>query len=168
MLWKIIRRTVKVIGILIGVVILFVIIYFVCSTPFGSKYKHLSGADLERYTQYLESTISEPLEFVSEKFKEYDVVLIGEMHRRRQDVELIKSLIPYLYEKNGITVFCWEHGASAFQEEVDSLVTAPVFDERKAISLQRRSFYERDFQEYLDVMKVIWEINQKIPWEKKR
>ncbi|MEW6456725.1 MAG: ChaN family lipoprotein [Acidobacteriota bacterium] len=168
MLWKLIKIIFKSIGVGLGVIALLVVSYIIYNTPFASKYKTLSGAELQVYLDYLDAHISDPLQFVSKKFERYDVVLVGEMHRRRQDVKFVKSLIPYLYEKNGVTVVGWEFGASDFQSEVDSLVNAAEFDEKKAISLMRRYSYFWNFQEYLDIYRVIWELNKKIPAGKEK
>lgn len=165
---KITKLILKVIGVVAGVIVLLLVIYIAFNTPFASKYKKLSAAELQGYLNYLDTHVSDPLQFVGEKFDRYDVVLIGEMHRRKQDVEFVKKLIPYLYSQKGVTVIGWEFGASDSQSEVDSLVNAPEFDEKKAIGLMRRFEFEWDFQQYLDIYRIVWELNRSIPPQKEK
>jgi hypothetical protein len=163
MIWKVFKFSLKIVGTVLGLGLLFIVGYIILNMPFGAKYKNVSDSMLKACIDYLDTHISDPLPFVSQKFKTHDVILVGEIHRRKQDVELVKSLIPYLYEKNGITVFAWQFGASDFQGEVDALVNASEFDERKAIQLMRRWTYFWNYQEYLDIYRVIWRLNREIP-----
>ncbi|MCC7263385.1 MAG: ChaN family lipoprotein [Candidatus Latescibacteria bacterium] len=165
---KITKLILKVVGGLAGVIVFLLVIYAIFNTPFAAKYKKPSDVEMHGYLDYLDTHVSDPLQFVGEKFDRYDVVLVGEMHRRKQDVEFVKTLIPYLYSQKGVTVIGWEFGASDFQSEVDSLVNAPEFDEKKAIELMRRSFWEWDFQQYLDIYRIVWELNKTIPPQKEK
>lgn len=163
MVWKIIKKCFKIVGILIGIIFLLLVGYVIFNMPFGSKYKDLSESELQVYINHLNSSTSKPLEFVSEKFKQYDVVLIGEQHYRQQDILFLQELIPYLYKSNGVRIIGWEFGPSNAQAEVDSLVTAQSFDRRKAIDILKRFAYYWNFEEYLDVFRVVWELNQQLP-----
>lgn len=163
MIRKAIRLVLKVTGFFVIAAALLTVAYVLFNTHWGKKYRRVKEAELRRYEDYLDDHISEPLPFVSQQFRTHDIVLIGEIHRRKQDVEFIRALIPYLYEHNGITYFAWQFGASDFQSEVDALVNAPEFDERKAIRLMRRWTYFWNYQEYLDIYRVIWRINDEIP-----
>ena len=163
MVWKILKHILKWLGIVVGILILLIVGYFVYNTPFKSKYRQLSDTELQEYVQHLDSTQSDPIEFVAAKFDDHDIVLIGEMHRRLQDVEFVKSLIPYVCRNKNVRVIGWEFGASTLQAQVDSIVTAPVFDERKAIAVMRRSEFYWNFQEYLDIFRVIWQTNRNLP-----
>jgi hypothetical protein len=146
-----------------GMAALLIVGYAVLNWPAGAKYACVSPSELKTYLDYLDVHVSDPLPFVSQQFRTHDIVLIGEIHRRKQDVEFIKALIPYLYEHNGITIFAWQFGASDSQSEVNSLVNAPEFEEQKAIRLMRRWTYFWNYQEYLDIYHIIWKINNKIP-----
>ncbi|HEV8131029.1 MAG TPA: hypothetical protein VGQ81_07240, partial [Acidobacteriota bacterium] len=138
-------------------------LYVAFNTPLTSSVRKLSNEELQTYTKYLDTSLSEPQHFVAEKFDRYDVVLLGEMHWKRQDVEFVNKLIPYLYRTKGIKIFAWEYGASDFQSEADSLINAPKFDRKRAIAFSRRSYFAWNFEEYLDIIRTIWEINQSIP-----
>ena len=50
---------------------------------------------------YLESNYEKPNDYVIRKFKDHDVIFIGEYHYIKEQVDFVKNLIPDLY-KNGI------------------------------------------------------------------
>jgi len=139
MLGKLIKKVLKISGLILALLIFLLGAYGVFNTPFARKYKPLTDTDLTQFSEYLGTHTSDPREFVSEQFRTHDVVLIGEMHRRLQDVEFVKNIIPYVHERNHVTVIGWEFGASDFQGEVDSIVNAARFDEKKAICIMRRT-----------------------------
>jgi hypothetical protein len=163
MVWKIIKKCFKIVAIFIAIIFLVLAGYVISNMPFASKYKDLSESELQLYLDYLNSSTSEPLEFVSEKFKQYDVVLIGETHYTLQSTIFLQKLIPYLYQHNGVRIIGWEFGSSSAQAEVDSLLTAPSFDRRKFIDIMRRAIYFWNLEEYLDVFHVVWEFNRQLP-----
>ncbi len=148
---------------LVLVLVALAFLYVGFNTPLTSRVKELSSDELRRYTSYLDATPSEPLQFVADKFDRYDLVLLGEMHWKKQDLDFVNQLIPYLYRTKGIRIFAWEFGASELQGEADALVNAPVFDRKRAVAFMRRSYFEWNFEEYLDIIKTIWEINRTIP-----
>jgi hypothetical protein len=159
----ILKKFLKVIGRVIGGIVILLLLYIVFNLPFGSKYRVLSESELQGYLDYLQSSVSDPYEFVSKKFTRYDVVLVGEIHATFQYTEFIQKLIPYLYRRNGVKIIGWEFGASSTQEEVDSLLTAPDFHRDKFIDISRKNVYWRNFQEYLNLFRVIWEFNAQLP-----
>jgi hypothetical protein len=148
---------------LLALVLLLACGYVLFNTPLTPSVRTLSEDELRAYTHYLDTNLSAPQPFVAEKFDHHDVVLIGEMHWKRQDVEFVRSLIPYLYRTRGVRVFAWEFGASDFQGEADAIVNAPAFDRKRAIAFMRRSSFSWNFEEYLDIIRTIWEVNHAIP-----
>ncbi len=163
MIRKAITLVLRCIGIFAAATALLIVGYAVLNWPAGAKYACVSPSELKAYLDYLDAHVSDPLPFVNQQFRTHDIILIGEIHRRKQDVEFIKALIPYLYEHSGITVFAWQFGASDFQTEVDALVNAPEFDGRKAVQLMRKWTYFWNYQEYLDIYHIIWKMNSEIP-----
>lgn len=144
---------------LVALLFLLLIVYIGFNTPLTPSVKKLSPQERQTYTTYLETHLSEPQQFIAEKFDRYDVVLLGEMHWKKQDVDFVRQLIPYLYRTKHVTVFAWEFGASDLQSEADALVNAPIFDRKRAIAFMRRSLFSWDFEEYLQIVQTIWEVN---------
>ncbi|MDZ4121332.1 MAG: hypothetical protein U1C33_02860 [Candidatus Cloacimonadaceae bacterium] len=58
-------------------------------------------------TEYLLNKGKAPLDYVLGKFRDHDIVLLGEMHYIRQQAELYHRLIPLLPE-HGISLIATE------------------------------------------------------------
>ncbi len=162
MIRKILKKCFKIIGIVTCSIVILLLLYIVFNLPRGAKYKELSEPGLQIYLDHIHTSTSDPLEFVSQKFEQYDVVLLGEIHVTCQYTRFVQNLIPYLYRHNGVRIIGWEFGASTTQEEVDSLLTAPDFNRRKFIGISRKNVYWWNFQEYFDIFRVIWEFNRQL------
>ena len=142
------------------------LLYILFNLNLFHKTKALSKSAIQPYLQYVEN--SDPFKFVADKFDDHSVVFIGELHKRKQDLEFFNNLIPYLYRTKNITVIGWEFGAAEYQKETDSIVTASEFDRKKAIAVMRNSNYYWCYEEYLEIFKTIWQVNKGIsqPGEK--
>ncbi|HCW09088.1 MAG TPA: hypothetical protein DGG95_17155 [Cytophagales bacterium] len=138
---------------LLGIYVLFNLHLFHVEKPLDRK-------ELSNYVAHVDST--NPLVYVANKFDQHQVVLLGELHRRKQDLDLFKQLIPYLYKTKAIKMIGWEFGAHRYQKAADSIVTASNFDRKKAIAIMRKTIYYWNYEDYLEVFKVIWKLNQEI------
>ncbi|HQO67961.1 MAG TPA: hypothetical protein PLU06_04095 [Candidatus Syntrophosphaera sp.] len=111
---------------------------------------------------YLLNEGKAPLDYVLDKFENHEIVLLGEMHYIRQQVEMYHRLIPLLPE-HGINLFATEFGRREDQALIDELLGKEQFDFplAKLITLRQEAFW--GYQEYLDVYRLIWEQNRKNP-----
>jgi len=111
---------------------------------------------------YLRTHWMTPEDYVISKFETHDIVLIGEHHFIKHDVEFIQGLIPILYE-NGIMNLGIEFGCYELQEQADSLLTAEAYDEDLArwLVFQWGSYWPN--VEYLDLYRKAWEVNHSLP-----
>lgn len=109
---------------------------------------------------YLLSRGKAPLDYVLGKLEDHDIVLLGEMHYIRQQVEFYHRLIPLLPE-HGITLFATEFGRREDQALIDELLGKKEFDVAlaKRIMLHQEAFW--GYREYLDIYRLIWEQNRK-------
>jgi hypothetical protein len=109
--------------------------------------------------EYLRSHWQSPEDYVLSKFRDHDLVFLGEGHKFKHDVELVLNLIPLLYEI-GVTDLGVEFGCSEQQDEADRLVTAETYDE----GLARRIMFQWGpywpYKEYLDIYRKAWELNR--------
>ncbi len=113
----------------------------------------------KRLVAYLKANHLSPEEYVIRKFKDHDVVFIGEWHRIKHDPELIQALIPQLY-KNGVFILAIEFARREDQDLIDRLVSAPTYDEALARRLQFSHFVFWGYQEYVDIYKAAWRLNR--------
>ena len=119
------------------------------------------GADAQ-LLEYLKREALSPEQYVVQSFKKHDVVLLGERHIVKENLLLLQRLVPELHQ-NGIYQIGMEFGASEVQEQLDRLVTAPVYDEALARELMFAYNPTWGFQEYLDVYKAAWALNRSLP-----
>ena len=103
-----------------------------------------------------------PEDYVIGKFKDHDVVFLGEMHRVKHDPELIQRLIPLLHE-NGVYTLATEFARSEDQPLIDSLLSGDRYDEQLARLIAFRGGVHWAYQEYVDIFKAAWTVNQALP-----
>jgi hypothetical protein len=122
----------------------------------------LPAEEAERLAAYLDAHAATPEDYILEKFRSHDVVLLGEDHRIKHNLELAQRLIPLLY-RAGVRHFGMEFGASEDQAALDALVTAEHYDEAAA----RRLMFNYDvgwaFKEYMDIYRAAWRLNRSLP-----
>jgi len=120
------------------------------------------GAKDDKLLAYLKSNPLSPQQYVISKFKKYDVILLAEDHRIKNNLLFAQSLIPQLY-KAGVYNFGMEFGASEDQQQLDSLVSAPKYDEDLARKLMFNYNVGWAFKEYIDMYHKAWEFNSSLP-----
>lgn len=103
-----------------------------------------------------------PEDYVLSKFKDHDVVILGEFHKIKHDLNLIHRLIPMAYA-TGVNVLATEFARAEDQPLIDSLLTGKVYDEKLARRIAFEQFVSWGFREYVDVFRVAWELNQSLP-----
>src|SRR5690242_9419750 len=110
---------------------------------------------------YLVAHHQSPDDYVLSKFKDHDLVFLGEAaHGVRQNLLFLHKLIPQLY-KAGIRNIGYEMIFSDEQADVDRLLTADTYDETKALTLLFHWDPQNGwaFQEYADVLRAAWTLN---------
>jgi hypothetical protein len=115
------------------------------------------------YLAFLRDSGSPPAEYVTSRFRKYDVVILGEFHRIRHDPLFVAGLIPRLHA-SGVNLLGYEFACPEDQDRVDRLLTGDSFDEPLAISIQRNlggGFWP--YQEYLEVFRSAWALNAGLP-----
>ncbi len=111
---------------------------------------------------YLRLHGKDPQAYLIETFRKYDVILLGEDHHVRQNLLFVQGLIPALYAA-GVYAIGMEFGASEDQAALDSLVTAPEYDEAQARRIMFHYNVAWAFHEYMDVYRAAWTFNRSLP-----
>lgn len=122
----------------------------------------LSPAEADRLASYLKEHWTTPEDYILGKFSRYDIVLLGEDHRIKHNLQLAHRLIPMLY-RAGVYNFGMEFGASEDQAQLDALVTGEHYDEDLARKLMFSYNVGWAFKEYMEVYRVAWKINRSLP-----
>ena len=111
---------------------------------------------------YLEKNFMSPENYILSKFKDHQIVFVGEYHRILHDVRLIHKLIPLLYQ-GGIYNLGIEFGVRRDQDRVDKLICAPAYDEQAAREIMFNFGAFWAYKEYMDIYRAAWEVNHKLP-----
>ena len=111
---------------------------------------------------YLEKNFMSPENYVLSKFKDHQIVFIGEYHRILHDVRLIHKLIPLLYQA-GVYNLGIEFGIHRDQDRVEKLINAPAYDEQAAREIMFNFGSYWGYKEYMDIYRAAWEVNHKLP-----
>jgi hypothetical protein len=162
---KILKKLLVAILFIVAIPVVLLLLYILFNLNLFHSTKKLSATELNNYVQHIDPVQSDPFKFVADKFDDHSIVFIGENHKRKQDLDFLNQLIPYLYQTKKINIIGWEFGAQEYQRDADSVVTASEFDRRKAISVMRRSMFYWCWEEYLNIFKTIWQVNKGISKE---
>jgi hypothetical protein len=125
----------------------------------------VTAANAQSAADYLVAHFQSPEDYVVSKFKDHDLVFLGEAaHGVRQNLLFLQKLIPRLY-KAGIHNIGYEMIFSDEQPDVDKLLNAPTYDETKALTLLFHWDPQIGFayQEYADVLRAAWTLNHGLP-----
>jgi hypothetical protein len=123
---------------------------------------YTTSAQVTPLLEFAQSRWRSPEDYVISSFAQHDIVMLGELYKVKQNVELVIGLIPRLYAA-GIRNLGIEFALSDDQAQIDALVTAPAWDESKARVVTFDWIVTWGYQEYLDLFKAAWKVNQGRP-----
>ena len=115
--------------------------------------------------QWLKQSASHPNEYVTSKFADHDLVLLGETHEVKDNCEFVASLVAPLY-KAGVRTLCSEFICSRNNSRLAELVTAKAYDEAAVVDMFRSGPWPTwGYQEYMDIVRAVWSFNRSLPAE---
>ena len=112
---------------------------------------------------YLKAHGKPPVDYVVSKFKNHDVVILGEIHEVPENLQLISDLIAPLYHRAGVRCLATEFLRSRNTARANQIVTAPQYDQAAVVALYRDFVSMWGFQEYMDIFKSVWALNHSLP-----
>ncbi len=111
---------------------------------------------------YLENNYQTPEDYVAGKFKDHDIVFLGEYHRIKHDAELVQRLIPRLYA-SGVLDLGIEFGVYHEQPRAEALITAETYDADLARDIMLHFACYWGYVEYMDIYRAAWTFNRSLP-----
>lgn len=132
---------------------------FACNT---SQSGNSVSETVDKLEDYVVEHHQTPEEYVVSKFADHDIVILGERHRLKHDVKLVRDLIPLLHEA-GVYHLGSEFADWADQPLIDSLLALPEYDEALARQIQFNEWPWWGYQDYIDIYRAAWEVNRNRP-----
>jgi predicted nucleic acid-binding protein len=120
----------------------------------------------ESMSEYVQSHYKSPEDYIVDAFRTRDIIFLGESSKIKEHVELVQNLIPKLYEA-GITTLGIEYVLYDDQEKIDKIVTSRYYDEKKVRELFLAQIGNWGFQEYADIFKAAWKLNNALSSDEK-
>lgn len=145
-------------------VIIIVAVFFLFN-PFKSgsdqdvRRPWVSEDTLKPLVEYINANYTKPDDYIVDLFDDHDIVLLGEMGRIREQVQLVTDLIPELYE-NGIYHLGLEYALHKDQEKLDRLLTAQSFNEALAKEIYFNWMVLWGYEEYIELLRSAWDVNR--------
>jgi len=112
--------------------------------------------------EYISTHHQSPEDYILSKFKDHDMIFLGEYHRIKHDPELVQKLIPLLH-RSGVYYLGFEFARRQEQPMIDSLLQAPEYDEQLARYIIFKNMVFWGYKEYVDIFKAAWELNRSLP-----
>lgn len=110
---------------------------------------------------FIESQALHPSDYVVSVFDSNDVVFLAEQHLVKDNLYFVQLLIPALH-KAGVYNLGMEFGAAEDQALLDSLLTAPAYNDDLARKLMFHYNVTWAYKEYIDLYRIAWEFNRSL------
>jgi hypothetical protein len=122
------------------------------------------------YIKYLKKNGLPPEEYIIEKLKTHNLVMLGEDHWIDAYPQFISQLIKKIVEDHAaqLDYVAMEFSSTAQQHLADKFIDSPEYREDLIIQILRDGpdFIGWGYQEVLDIFKTIWEVNKNHPERK--
>lgn len=123
-----------------------------------------SKVDVKPYVEALKRHGQPAIEYIVEKCRRHDLVLVGEEHGIRENCEFIAEAIEPLYRQAKVRVLATEFLRSTNVDRVKQLVCGSEFDRELALTLMRDNAWPTwGYEEYLEILKAVWWLNASLP-----
>lgn len=132
--------------------------------PKTVEIEDVSRINTTAYVETLRESGQPPIDYLVDKFKAHDVVLLGEEHGVRENCEFVASALEPLYRRAGVRRFATEFVRSSNSERVNRLVTGRSYDRDLSIAILRDYAWPTwGYREYLDILEAVWRLNAALP-----
>ena len=106
----------------------------------------------------------DPITYVLNKLNKYDLVMIGERHRVREEPVFIQNFLKQCYKEDAIDFLFLEFGEFQSQGKIESFFEAKKCNPKPIVELfQDPSIMGWGYREYFDIFKLVYDENKKRP-----
>ena len=116
------------------------------------------------YLSFIQSQTTSPFDYLTQKIKQYNAVLLGEDHWVKDHMQFLADyLAPAANDTTlHIDALAWESGNSIDQKKADTLMMSKTFREDLALQILRNApdTYGWPYKEAVEDMKALWRYNK--------
>lgn len=124
----------------------------------------------DTYVKYLKEKGKPPTDYVIEKLKQYNIVMIGEDHWLKDHPQFISEVIKAIREDGSVQLdyLAIEFGNAGDQPLADEFIESDTYREDLAIKILQDGpdFCGWPYKDVLDIFKAVWQENKKYPERK--
>lgn len=124
----------------------------------------IDTSDYSIFRQYLDKAGQDPTNYVVEKCKKHQIVILGEMHHQKEILDFFKKIIPEIYHKANVRYVILEVPLFTHNDKLETLVTGNSYDEKLAWEIIRsEGFSDWGDKEYWEILETVWSLNKNLP-----
>ncbi len=124
----------------------------------------LTGSEKSQLKDWMDTEGLEPVDYIVQTSAAHQVTIVGEVHGKKEYLDLLNAAIPRLYHEAGVRCIAMEVCLARDNERLHRLVTDPQFDRELALEIARHMNWGMwGRKEYWDVFETVWRVNQTIP-----
>ncbi len=146
-------------------IVIVVILFFLFFNPFKQcsnenvPLPYVPQDTLEKLETYVVERAQSPEDYIIDTFDVRDIVFVGEFGQIKQQVGLIESIIPAMYE-NGIRHLGVEIALREDQKLIDDVLTANEYDREAVKQILFNRLVVWGFEEYASIFEAAWRVNR--------
>ncbi len=116
------------------------------------------------FSKWLTRSGSDPLNYIVDKCRSHQLVIVGEQHYIKDYCELFAKAIPEVYRKAGVRVVALEVCNAEDNDKIARLIEGPTYDVPLAYEIARSEDWELwGYKEYWDILEAAWALNRSLP-----
>jgi hypothetical protein len=133
------------------------------------KYSFVDVSNIDKshypiFTEWLDEHGKTPTEYATEKCKEHQIVIFGEVHGYKDYVDMFNQLIPEAYHKASVRYIVLEVCNVEHNEKIAQLIDAEEYDRDLALEIARSAIRGTwGHKEYWDIFETVWKLNKSLP-----
>lgn len=122
----------------------------------STLFSHPAAGAASPLESHLAASTLAPAEYVLSRLADHRIVILGESHWARADVELVRSLVPELRRRR--VSLAMEFFPAELQPRIDALVSGADWDPALANEVMRLADWP--YIQYREILRAAWETNR--------
>ena len=129
----------------------------------------LSPEEDSLFIDWLNQYAKSPEEYLIESAIKHQIILLGEMHDNKENLDFLNKIIPDLYYKAGVRCIAMECFPVEMNNKVQNLINDKEYDIELALEIARSQPWKLwGSKGYWDVFETVWKLNKTISDENKK